>query len=255
MKKIAVVCSGWHFPLHFYENISTQILPNDWSMDMFCVSHRDPQYSEIEKKDVVLRGNRKHLDEKLYSKIASIKEIEDFGWVYKEYPNTVGDWGCSNQWLDDYDYKDYELMLFTHDDNLILKNDWFKKIIEHQSFNEWEIWTNGIGAPVGMLRGSCEFFKKSIIEKIGGKFDLSMVKLTRVGEKFGNRDVQQVNDWNNTVYPLMNFIIKNGIKVFHESKYYRVSEFCVEGERGFISGTQSSNISSENNGLEYYKLI
>ena len=23
MKKIAVVCSGWHFPLHFYENIST----------------------------------------------------------------------------------------------------------------------------------------------------------------------------------------------------------------------------------------
>ena len=77
-------------------------------MDMFCVSHRDPQYSEIEKKDVVLRGDRKHLDQKLYSKIASIKEIEDLGWVYKEYPNTVGDWGCSNQWLDDYDYKDYD---------------------------------------------------------------------------------------------------------------------------------------------------
>ena len=255
MKKIAVVCSGWHFPLHFYENISTQILPNDWSIDMFCVSHRDPQYSEIEKKDVVLKGDRKHLDQKLYSKIASIKEIEDLGWVYKEYPNTVGDWGCSNQWLDDYDYKDYELMLFTHDDNLILKDNWFKKIIEHQSFNDWEIWTNSIGAPVGMLRGSCEFFKKSIIEKIGGKFDLSMVKLTRVGEKFGNRDVQQVNYWNNTVYPLMNFISKNKIKVFPESKFYRVSEFCVEGERGYISGTQSSNISSENNGLEYYKLI
>jgi hypothetical protein len=255
MKKIAVVCSGWHFPLHFYENISTQILPNNWSIDMFCVSHRDPQYSEIEKKDVVLRGDRKHLDQKLYSKIASIKEIEDLGWVYKEYPNTVGDWGCSNQWLDDYDYKDYELMLFTHDDNLILKDNWFKKIIEHQSFNDWEIWTNSIGAPVGMLRGSCEFFKKSIIEKIGGKFDLSMVKLTRVGEKFGNRDVQQVNDWNNTVYPLMNFINENKIKVFPESKFYRVSEFCVEGERGYISGTQSSNISSENNGLEYYKLI
>ena len=146
-------------------------------------------------------------------------------------------------------------MLFTHDDNLILKDNWFKKIIEHQSFNDWEIWTNSIGAPVGMLRGSCEFFKKSIIEKIGGKFDLSMVKLTRVGEKFGNRDVQQVNDWNNTVYPLMNFISKNKIKVFPESKFYRVSEFCVEGERGYISGTQSSNISSENNGLEYYKLI
>ena len=95
---------------------------------------------------------------------------------------------------------------------------------------------------------------KRMAEK-GGKFDLSMVKLTRVGEKFGNRDVQQVNDWNNTVYPLMNFINENKIKVFHESKYYRVSEFCVEGERGYISGTQSSNISSENNGLEYYKLI
>jgi len=129
MKKIAVVCSGWHYPLHFYEAISKQILPDGWSMDMFCISHREPQYSEIEKKDVVLKGDRKHLDEKLYSKIATIEEIENLGWTYKEYPNTVGDWGCSNQWLEEYDYKNYELMLFTHDDNLILKDDWFKKII------------------------------------------------------------------------------------------------------------------------------
>jgi hypothetical protein len=255
MKKLAVVCSGWHFPYDFYEKISKQFLPNDWIMEMYCVSHRNPIYSEEEKTNHHFDGDRAHLDKILYSKIAKIEDIINLGWIYKEYPNTIGDWGCSNQWLDDYNYKNYDLLLFTHDDNLILKNTWFKEVIEDYNFNKWEIWTNSIGAPIGMLRGSCEFFKPSILDKIGGKFDLSMVKLNRIGKNYGSRDINEVFDWNNTVYPLMKFILNNKIRVISGSEYYRVSQYCVEGERGFISGSQITNVDSENKGLRKYNLL
>lgn len=255
MKKLAVVCSGWHFPIDFYEKIKNQKLPMDWSMDLFCVSHRNPKYSKEEKMSHEYIGPRAHLDKILYKKIGNIDEIQSLGWIYEEFPNTIGDWGCSNQWLEKYNYKDYDLLLFTHDDNLILKDTWFKDVIEHKEFETWEIWTNSIGAPEGMLRGSCEFFKPSIIESIGGKFDLSMVKLTRIGKNYGSKDINEVFDWNNTVYPLMKFIIDNKTIVFRNSNFYRVSEYCIEGERGFISCTHGTNTKNENQGLLYYKLL
>lgn len=255
MKRLAVVASGWHFPYSFYESISTQHLPKNWKMDLFCISHRNPSFSAEEKSNITLEGERAYLDLKLYSNIAYIEDIETLGWKYKEYPNTIGDWGCSNQWLEENNYNDYDLILFTHDDNLILSEDWFQNVIGDEEFNNWEILSNSCGAPAGWLRGSCEFFKPSLLDKIGGKFDLSLVNLNRTDKLYGSQDIAELSDWNNTVVPLMNFIRSNDIKVKYLSNFYRVSEYCLEGERGFISKTTSSNTTSENKGLKFYNLI
>lgn len=228
--KLAVVASGWHFPLDFYESVSRQIRIKNWQYDMFCISHRNPIYSKQEKKDLQLQ----ELDAILYKEIATIEQIKALGWDYKEYPNTIGDWGCSNQWLEDYDYKDYDLLLFTHDDNFIHNYKWLGNIIYFIN-DDWEILSNSCGDPPGWLRGSCEFFKPSLLDKIGGKFDLSQVTLNREGEILSPDKWTDIFDWNNTVHPLMTFIKDNNIKVGHISNTYRHSMFVSEGERGFIS--------------------
>lgn len=253
MKKLAVVVSSWHYGYQFYKAIAEQKLPKGWSMELFCVSHRDPIYSQQEKKDKVFEGERAYLDERLYSSIISVNELRDLGWNYKEYPNTIGDWGNSNQWLEDHNYKDYDLILFTHDDNLILGNDWFMSVIKNPAFKEWEILCNSSGMPDGWIRGSCEFFKPSFIEKIGGKFDLSDVSLTREGETTVSEDIGELNDWNNTIHKTMEFIEKNDIPVGYMSSYYRVSWYCIEGERGYISNTHGINTVKENEGLTFLK--
>lgn len=255
MKNIAVVASGWHFSYHFYSSISQQILPPGWKMDMFCISHRNPTFSAEEKIKSTLTGDRSHLDLKLYDRIAYETDISQLGWIYKEYDNTIGDWGCSNQWLEEFDYGDYDLILFTHDDNLILSLTWFNDMIASAEAENWEIYTNSSGAPIGWLRGSCEFFKPSLLDKIGGKFDLSKVSLNRVGKVYGSIDIAELSDWNNTVDPLMSFIRSNNIPVKFGSEYYRVSKYCLEGERGFISKTTHSNTESENSGLVSVGLI
>lgn len=255
MKKIAVVASGWHFPYVFYESIKNQNLPKNWKIDMFCISHRDPSFSAEEKSNMILEGKRAYLDLKLYNKIAYIEDIKNLEWDYKEYPNTIGDWGCSNQWLDNNNYKDYDLILFTHDDNLILSENWFSDIICNDEFNDWEVLSNSCGAPAGWLRGSCEFFKPSLLDKIGGKFDLSLVNLNRINKFYGSQDIAELSDWNNTVIPLMNFIKQNNIKVKYTSDFYRMSKYCLEGERGFISNTVSTNTSNEDQGLKLLNLI
>jgi len=255
MKKIAVVASGWHFPYSFYESIKNQTLPKNWEIDMFCISHRNPSFSAEEKSGIALEGERAYLDLKLYREIAYVKDIKNLGWKYKEYPNTIGDWGCSNQWLEENNYNNYDLILFTHDDNLILSEDWFQNIICDEEFNDWEILSNSCGAPSGWLRGSCEFFKPSILSKIGGKFDLSLVNLNRTDKFYGSQDIAELSDWNNTVVPLMNFIKSNNIKVKYLSNFYRISEYCLEGERGFISKTTYTNTQNENEGLKFFNLI
>lgn len=255
MKRLAVVASGWHFPYSFYESIPPQHLPKNWKMDLFCISHRNPSFSAEEKSNITLEGEKAYLDLKLYSNIAYIEDIENLGWKYKEYPNTIGDWGCSNQWLEENDYNNYDLILFTHDDNLILSKDWFSYIISDSENSDWEILSNSCGAPPGWLRGSCEFFKPSLLEKIGGTFDLSLVSLNRIDKQYGSQDIAELSDWNNTVIPLMNFIRDNNIKVKYLSNFYRVSKYCLEGERGFISKTTHSNTQSENEGLKSLNLI
>ncbi len=248
--RIAVVASGWHFPLHFYESISKQVLPEHWEMDLFCVSHRDPKYAVEEKKDKTFpEGLRGDLDRNLYEKMATIEDIEGLGWKYKEYPNTVGDWGNSNQWLEENDWKQYDLFLFTHDDNLIIHDRVIADAIEDPE--AWDIRANTLGMPAGMLRGSFEFFKPKVLRLLDGKFDLSLVTLSMEGKTTVSENTSELYDWNNTVLPLMAFIKDNNLKVTYFSPCYRVSAYCIEGERGYISNTHGANTENEEVGLAF----
>lgn len=254
IKKLAVIAGGWHFPLHFYESLLKQEIPKGWQIDYFCVSHRDPKYSEEEKKDnIYLDNTRGNLDKILYKEVASSKLIENLGWNYKEYPNTIGDWGFTNQWLEEYDYKDYDLLLLTHDDNLIINNKLFVDTIEDTNFKKWDICANSTGMPPGWIRGSFEFFKPKVLELMGGKFDMSLVTLTREGKTDSPEDKNDLYDWNNTVNPLMDLINEKGLSVAYMSPCYRVSAYCIEGERGYISRTHGQNTVSEEEGLQYLK--
>ena len=252
-KKIAIVASGWHFPVHFYESMVRQRLPEGWSKELFVVSHRKPEQAKEEKKDKFFTGDRAYLDETLYKEIATKKLIEDLGWTYIEKPNTVGDWGNTNQWLEDHNYNDYDLFLFTHDDNLLLNDGMLKDIIEDGSFKDWDILANSLGMPEGMIRGSFEFFKPKTLKRIGGKFDLSEVTLNREGQTTATEDLGELYDWNNTVTPLMKQIDKLKLKVGYLSPAYRVSAYCIEGERGYISNTHGANTAREEVGLAFLK--
>jgi hypothetical protein len=252
MKKIAVLVSAWHFPLQPYKAIASQKLPEGWELHKFCISHRDPKYAIEEKKNKVIpEGRRGDLDRILYKEMATQEKLEALGWHYKEYPNTIGDWGNANQWLEDNNYKDYDLLLISHDDNLILHNRLFADIIEEPSFPEWEILSNTVGSPPGSLRGSFEFFKPSLLEKIGGKFDLSETTLTREGVTTATEEIGELYDWNSTVYPLQKFINDNQIPIAYLSPAYRVSAYCIEGERGYISNTHGANTVFEEEGLDH----
>lgn len=254
-KKIAVVVSGWHFPLHFYESMLKQLKPEGWEIDYFVISHRDPSFAvEEHKSDVFQDSDRGKLDKILYKEIATKQLIENLGWNYKECPNTVGDWGNTNQWLEEHNYKNYNLFLFTHDDNLIIHNRLFMDTIEDENFKKWDILTNSPGAPTGSIRGSFEFFKPKVLKLMGGKFDLSTVTMTRNGDTNNPTDLIALNDWNNIVYPLNQLIVKHGLKVAMLSPAYRVSAYCIEGERGFISRTHGQNTQFEEAGLAYLKL-
>lgn len=256
-KKLAIIVSGWHFPFGFYESMAKQQIPKGWIVEMYVVSHRDPKYAVMPNFDANTRRGK--LDSVLYSKLATIEDIENLGYQYKEYPNTIGDWGNSNQWLEEHNYKEYDLFLFTHDDNLILSNDLFIQIIGQYRKN-WLIMTNSAGMPTGSIRGSFEFFKKEMLDKLGGKFDLSMTILNREGQTNNPNDWKELYDWNTTVYPLSNFLEKNNLwdRVVVLSPLYRVSLYCIEGERGLISNTQAFNEPYEEQGLdllEQYKII
>ena len=253
MKKLACVVSAWHFPLSFYEMIAKQKLPEGWGVDLFAISHRDPSHAVEEKKGKKYEGERAYLDERLYSGIATPEEIVELGFTYKLYPNTIGDWGNSNQWLEDNDYKQYDLLLFTHDDNLIISDKWFRDVIEDDSFEDWGILANTVGMPPGMIRGSCEFFKPYVLDKLGGKFDLSEVTLDRTGETTVSESTNELYDWNSTVYPLMRFIEEEKIPVGYLAPGYRFSLYVLEGERGYISHTHGMKTEVEDANLEFIK--
>lgn len=252
IKRLAVIAGGWHFSQEFYERMLQQKLPEGWVVDYFCISHRDPKYSEAEKKDNVYKDDtRGKLDAILYKSVANSVLISNLGWKYKEYPNSIGDWGFTNQWLEEHDYRKYDLLLLTHDDNLILNNHLLVDTIEDPNFKKWDICANSTGMPQGWIRGSFEFFKPNVIKLMGGKFDMSLVTLTREGKTDSPDETNGLYDWNNTVNPLMDLINSHGLRVAYMSPCYRVSAYCIEGERGYISRTHGQNTTHEDEGLAY----
>ena len=250
-KRLAVVAGGWHFPLHFYEQIKNQEIPVGWEVDLFCVSHRNPDLDiiKLEKDEYLYKlddmkseldlSNVQRMDVKFYSRLATLEEIKNLGWNYVEELNTIGDWGITNQWLDKNDYRDYDILLFTHDDNFIFNNKLFTTAIFQFNWDDWLVITNGInvGPDVYPVRGSFDFFKKEMLVMIGGKFDLSASTMTRIGKVDTPIDKIEIGDWNYTVRKFGEFIKDNNLneKIKNLSNTYRISTFCFEGERGYLS--------------------
>jgi hypothetical protein len=264
MKKLAVVVSGWHFPLHFYKKISEQQVPQGWEIHKFVVAHREPVHAERDVKealaDIPKRGLRNRIDHALYKEVATEQKLKDLGWTVVYEPNTIGDWGNTNQWLEKNDYKQYDLFLFSHDDNYIIGDELFVRVVGDKSYDEWLILTNSINVapdmraavPKTSVRGSFEFFKKEMLDKLGGKFDLSRVSLSMVGKVDTKDDLEALYDWNSTTVPLGEYIDQNNLRgrVYKLSPFYRVSPFCIEGERGFVSKTHGINTDIENRGID-----
>jgi len=271
MKKLAIVASGWHFPIHFFEEIAKQNLPDGWAMDLFVVSHRDPSYAAKEKEETLAKlgyTRREFYDRLMYRKIATVAEIKALGWHYVLEPNTIGDWGNINQWFEKRDYREYDKFLFTHDDNFILSRNMLADILPQ---SDWLVLTNSTGNAQRRLRqwlhlpkplairGSFEFFTREVLDKIGGKFDLSETTLTREGQFTTSGAFTELSDWNNNDKPLTRLFLEPGMreKVKALSPYYRMSRYCLEGERGFIFKTEACNFKEEENGLnmveEVYK--
>ena len=138
MKKILVVATGWHFSSHFYEKMSQQIVPDGWEVDYYCVAHRMPEdENTIKEKDGVRNFNEgsflDELDQMMYEHPITTQEIEDFGWKFMLEENTVGDMECFNQWAEHYDYKEYDIILITHDDNFILSDKIFVDVVSEET--------------------------------------------------------------------------------------------------------------------------
>ena len=280
-KKFAVVVSGWHFPLKFYEQVVEQKVPDDWEVEYFCVSHRDPSVAVDEKKNIISQlgdGLLPDLDRMLYNKVATVEELESLGWQYFLEPNNCGDWVVTNQWLDRYpNYRDYEILLLTHDDNFLVGDELFLDVLgsrfdtlvrndysvnhmqeylrnnygpqdySEQPFSDWNVISNAIVNGTGGLRGSFDFFKTSLIEKMGGKFSLKGVDLDRTGET-DNMGMEyygtsypvgglSMKDWEKPLNEFFKFMYEEELldTIRYLSPVYRVSNYCIEGERGLLS--------------------
>lgn len=276
--KLAVVINGWHFPLKFYQQVRTQKIPKDWEVDYFCVSHREPEVSDIEKQKFLSQlsnGTLEKIDKILYEKIATVNYLEENGWHYILEPNTCGDWAITNQWLEKNNYKNYDMLLFSHDDNFVFNDNLFIDVLDNKietlfrndySMNDlpefknakagdysevkagdWLILSNGIVNWTGKLRGSFDFFKTELIEKMGGSFDMSRVELDRTGKTdnmgmdyYGTgkpKEGLSMKDWEKPIQNFHAFMIENGLldTIRYLSPTYRISQYCLEGERGLLS--------------------
>ena len=270
MNKILVIATGWHFSSHFYENMSNQILPKGWDVDYFCVAHRQPEDDNVikEKEDVrnSSDGNfMNQLDKKMYEYPITKTQIEEFGWKFMLEDNTVGDMEAFN--------KDYEIVLITHDDNLILSDKIFFDILnqdkklykpitesrygvaKHQFKVEqvngdldWLFLDNGYSEHIPKAfepRGSFSFYKKELIDLLpDNKFDMYQSGghgiVNRVGET-NSVGHDGISAWNTHAGTFREFLYSglNDLKLVDSTRWFsttkRVSKYCIEGERGFVS--------------------
>jgi hypothetical protein len=278
VNKILVVATGWHFSSHFYENMIKQIVPDGWGVDYFCVAHRLPENENTinEKDHLRLSDDREddtfltQLDSMMYEYPITTQQIARLGWHFMLEDNTVGDMECFNQWSEHFDYKDYDFILVTHDDNLILSDQLFVDIVSgvevhkpitesrygmgHQFDtelipldNDWLFLDNGYNQHIPKAfepRGSFSFYKKELIDILpNNKFDMyqegGMGIVNRVG-KTDSVGHDGISAWNAHSGTFRDFLYNEmpGLGLVDKTRWLsntkRVSKYCIEGERGFI---------------------
>ena len=270
--KILVLATGWHFSSQFYEMMSKQIVPENWEIDYFCVAHRLPEdENTIKEKDEVRNASGgnflNELGKKMYEYPITTKQIKDLGWNFMLEPNTIGDMEVFNQWSKKYNYKDYDIIVITHDDNFILSDELFMDIVEnnikiykpiknsrygisnHQfkvkevPINDgWLFIDNGYSEHIPKAfepRGSFSFYKKEFIDMLpNNKFDMSD-RGKKIPTREGRTDgvgYMGLSEWNSPVGTLRDWLY--GKDLVSECGWFsitkRISKYCIEGERGLI---------------------
>jgi hypothetical protein len=231
--KLAIVAGGWHWPFHFFEAMARDAA----GADLYVIAHRSPELPIVreEKHDILARaqGPLARLDQELYASIPTIHELQTIGWNYADAPNTVGDWGFFNQWLERHDYRNYDVLLNCHDDTFVRQPGVFDQL-----GGDWLLLANGTypQAPPAYVRGSFEFWKPELLDRLGGHIDLGDVHLTREGQTDTPLGLHALSSWNDTGVPLRHFLVNNGLahRVAYLSPYYRISRWIIEAERGFL---------------------
>jgi hypothetical protein len=286
MKKLAVIASGWHYGCQFYEQIANQTIPGNYEIDLFVISHRDPEHPDTIQEKEETRNQPEsdfisQLDKILYKYPITKQQLRKLGWIYIEKSNTIGDMEVFNQWTEDYDYTQYDLFLITHDDNIILSDSMFVDILEnkidlykpikesrygvsnHQFKTEitqdtdWLFLDNGYSENIAKAftpRGSFSFYKKELIDLLpNNKFDMTGITLTREG-KTDSPGHMALSSWNTNAGNFRNFLYTagNDLELVDRTRWLstskRVSKYCIEGERGFISNQMAD-------GVEYVKNV
>ncbi len=230
---VAVVAGGWHWPLEFFFRAPFHLN----GADLFVIAHRNPELPIVreEKLDVLAKatGPLADLDRELYADYPTVSHLRRLGWHYEEAPNTIGDWQFFNQWLAGHDYRDYDVILNCHDDTYMRPG-----APEFDLSGDWLLMANGTypGAPECYVRGSFEFWKRELLDMIGGHIDLGPIGLTREGKTDTPEGMAAISEWNNTALPLRRFMSSQGLanRIKHLSPYYRISPYAIEGERGFM---------------------
>ena len=254
-KRIAVVVGGWHYPYHFYDKVSKLKLPKGWEADNFVVGHRDPNLEIVskEKKDILNGfGNPNNwsslesLDYILYNKTINRNEIQKLGFNFSLESNKIGDFYFFNQWSEKNDWSSYDLFLFMHDDTLMLDDSMVVDVIEKkcklyyyqnevEENKDW-LFLTACGDEMLCPRASFAFFDKKLIKELNGIFPMENVSLNREGlVDTPGTDLSGTADWNAVSRSFTTFMQEKGWqeKMLRMSPYYRISKYCLEGERGF----------------------
>lgn len=240
--RIACVIGGWHYPLHLFRALAAQA---DADVDLFCIGHRSPDLPEvIEEKEVTdgVPGELGELDRILYRDIASTGQLQELGWDFRLLDNSVGDWGYLNQWLEYMDSPliEYDAILFMHDDTYIRRDDLFRHVrVCCEAEPDTLLWTNGRypEAPLGYARGSFEIFRPELIRMLGGRIPLGETGLDRTAKTDTPAGMDALSPWNALGEPLRKFMNDRNLRVGYLSEYYRVSQWAIEAERGFLHRT------------------
>ena len=258
MKKLAVIAGGWHYPLHFYRSIQKQKIPAGWKVDLFSVGHRDPDDKIVsdEKSKYLSKFESDNdlikMDNFLYKKIISKKYFGKSKWTFWIDENTIGDYAFFNQWSKKYDYNDYDAIFLVHDDNLVISENLFADVLESkskmycikdrkinkvESNDNWLYIGNGWSPGYYNPRGSFGFFKKELLSMLGGSFKIDNIDLMRVGNKETPDSHDDLSDWNQVTKNFIQFMEKNNLldRMYRLSDLYRISDYCIECERGYVS--------------------
>jgi len=272
MKNLAVVISGWHYPYQFYQRMKEQHVPKDWNIDMFVVSHRDPDNEIVsnEKKLLFNRGGENILqncDKDLYQRYITKEEINNLGYIYNEESNDIGDLFLLNQWVNRHWKGQYDIVMYIHDDTYLLSDSLFVDILEHKAeliFNyerghvkivdnefEWDHLASGTHHGTTCPRTSFTVVTKKLLNELVPNLheicttttEGASMSFTRTDQNDtpyvlkGNRiDTDAIDEWN---APGKNFWKWCEAKGYHTksvrlSDTYRVTPYFIEGERGFM---------------------